>query len=39
VSGRALVATGRHVVVFGGARSSGNGSMELLADAWTWSIP
>ncbi len=39
VSGRALVATGRHVVAFGGARSSGNGSIELVADAWTWSIP
>ena len=35
VSGRALVATGRDVVAFGGARSTRDGNWELLADAWT----
>jgi hypothetical protein len=39
VTGRAIVAAGRDVITFGGARWSDDGNSRLLADAWAWTIP
>jgi hypothetical protein len=39
VSNRAIVAAGRDVIAFGGARWTDDGDSRLLADAWSWTIP